>query len=48
VIYSLEERRKLVFRVEARPDQPDSLRVGQPVTVRRSEVSTVAGGTGGG
>ncbi|MFO1147934.1 MAG: HlyD family efflux transporter periplasmic adaptor subunit [Alsobacter sp.] len=48
VIYSLEERRKLVFRVEARPEQPDSLRVGQPVTVRRTGVATVAGGAGGG
>ena len=33
VIYSLEERAKLVFRVEARPDEPEALRVGQPVTV---------------
>ena len=31
VIYSLEERNKLVFMVEARPDEPDGLRVGQPV-----------------
>jgi len=34
VIYSLEERQKLVFLIEARPDAPDGLRVGQPVTVR--------------
>lgn len=34
VIYSAEERHKLVFMIEARPDRPDSLRVGQPVTVR--------------
>jgi HlyD family secretion protein len=34
VIYSLEERSKLVFLVEARPDQPDLLRVGQPVRIR--------------
>jgi HlyD family secretion protein len=33
VIYSLEERAKLVFLVEARPDQPDLIRVGQPVRV---------------
>jgi HlyD family secretion protein len=33
VIYSLEERSKLVFLVEARPEHPDKLRVGQPVTV---------------
>ena len=33
VIYSLEERNKLVFMVEARTDAPDGLRVGQPVSV---------------
>ncbi|MDO8535214.1 MAG: efflux RND transporter periplasmic adaptor subunit [Xanthobacteraceae bacterium] len=33
VIYSLEERSKLVFLVEARPERPDALRVGQPVSV---------------
>jgi HlyD family secretion protein len=33
VIYSLEERNKLVFMVEALPAKPESLRVGQPVTV---------------
>lgn len=33
VIYSLEERQKLVFLVEARPAEPQRLRVGQPVTV---------------
>jgi HlyD family secretion protein len=33
VIYSLEERAKLVFLVEARPEHPDALRVGQPVNV---------------
>jgi HlyD family secretion protein len=33
VIYSLEERAKLVFLVEARTDTPEKLRVGQPVTV---------------
>lgn len=33
VIYSLEERSKLVFLVEARPEKPAALRVGQPVSV---------------
>jgi HlyD family secretion protein len=33
VIYSLEERNKLVFMIEARPDAADGLRVGQPVSV---------------
>jgi HlyD family secretion protein len=33
VIYSLEERSKLVFLVEARPENPAALRVGQPVSV---------------
>src|SRR4029079_13857071 len=39
VIYSLEERNKLVFMVEARTDTPEGLRVGQPVSV------TLTGGT---
>jgi HlyD family secretion protein len=34
VIYSLEERSKLVFLIEARPDQPELLRVGQPVRIK--------------
>ena len=34
VIYSLEERAKLVFLIEARPQHPESLRVGQPVSVQ--------------
>jgi len=33
VIYSLDERSKLVFMIEARPQRPDNLRVGQPVNV---------------
>jgi HlyD family secretion protein len=33
VIYSLEERHKLVYLIEALPDEPQRLRVGQPVTV---------------
>jgi HlyD family secretion protein len=34
VIFSMEERNKLVFMIEARPEQPEQLRVGQPVSVR--------------
>jgi HlyD family secretion protein len=33
VIYSQEERAKLVYLIQARPDRPDALRVGQPVSV---------------
>ncbi|HKM88135.1 MAG TPA: efflux RND transporter periplasmic adaptor subunit [Xanthobacteraceae bacterium] len=33
VIYSLEERAKLVFLIEALPEKPGDLRVGQPVGV---------------
>ena len=33
VIYSLEERAKLVFLIEAFPDNPEKFRVGQPVSV---------------
>jgi HlyD family secretion protein len=33
VIYSLEERNKLVFMIEARTEHPELLRVGQPVSV---------------
>jgi HlyD family secretion protein len=33
VIYSQDERAKLVFMVEARPAQPEKFRVGQPVSV---------------
>jgi HlyD family secretion protein len=33
VIYSREERAKLVYLIEARPMHPDKFRVGQPVTV---------------
>src|SRR6266567_5087980 len=36
VIYSLDERSKLVFLIEARTDTPGELRVGQPVDVRFS------------
>lgn len=33
IIYSQEERARLVFRVEAIPEHPENLRVGQPVSV---------------
>ncbi len=33
VIYSLDERSKLVFLIEALPDRPETLRVGQPLSV---------------
>ena len=33
MIYSQDERGKLVFLVEARPARPDAFRVGQPVSV---------------
>ena len=33
MIYSQEERSKLVFLVEARAERTESLRVGQPVSV---------------
>jgi HlyD family secretion protein len=33
VIYSLDERNKLVYLVQARPSHPDALRVGQPISV---------------
>ena len=33
VIYSQEERHKLVYLVQARPNKPDLMRVGQPVGV---------------
>ena len=39
VIYSLEERNKLVFMIEARTDAPDGLRVGQPVSVKLCRAS---------
>ena len=39
VIYSLEERAKLVFLIEARPKDPDKFRVGQPVTVTLPEAT---------
>jgi len=41
VIYSLEERSKLVFMIEARPEQPERLRVGQPVSVTLASTDTI-------
>jgi HlyD family secretion protein len=43
VIYSLEERSKLVYMIEARPAQPEKFRVGQPVTVSLPEAPKEAG-----
>ena len=40
VIYRQEERAKLVFLIEARPEQPDKFRVGQPVTVTLRQESS--------
>jgi HlyD family secretion protein len=37
VIYSMDERSKLVFLIEARTDRPERLRVGQPVSVALGE-----------
>ena len=37
VVYTLEERAKLVFLVEARPTEPGALRVGQPVRVIQAD-----------
>jgi HlyD family secretion protein len=33
VIYSLEERARLVFRIEAIPEHPEDVRIGQPASV---------------
>jgi HlyD family secretion protein len=42
VIYSLDERSKLVYLVQARPSRPDALRVGQPTSVFLSVKTPVA------
>lgn len=42
VIYSLEERNKLVYLIQARPNRPDSLRVGQPINVFLNPKTPVA------
>ncbi len=39
VIYSMDERAKLVFLIEARPEQPEKFRVGQPVSVTLSKAA---------
>ncbi len=42
VIYSLDERAKLVFLIEALPEKPGALRVGQPVDVTLAHQLTPA------
>ena len=42
VIYSLDERNKLVYLIQARPARPDSLRVGQPISVYLNPKTPVA------
>lgn len=42
VIYSLDERNKLVYLIQARPSRPDSLRVGQPISVYLAPKTPVA------
>jgi HlyD family secretion protein len=37
VIYSLEERARLVFRLEAVPERPEDLKIGQPASVALQE-----------
>lgn len=38
-IYSIEERAKLVYRIEAVPEKPERLRPGQPVDVRPAPIT---------
>jgi HlyD family secretion protein len=42
VIYSLDERNKLVYLVQARPSRPDALRVGQPISVLLNPKTPIA------
>ena len=42
VIYSLDERNKLVYLIQARPSRPDALRVGQPIDVYLNPKTPVA------
>jgi HlyD family secretion protein len=42
VIYSLDERSKLVYLIQARPARPDVLRVGQPISVFLNSRTPVA------
>jgi HlyD family secretion protein len=44
VIYSLDERNKLVYLIQARPAKPDALRVGQPVSIYPNAKTPVADG----
>jgi HlyD family secretion protein len=44
VIYSLDERNKLVYLIQARPSRPDALRVGQPISVYLNAKTPVADG----
>jgi HlyD family secretion protein len=42
VIYSLDERNKLVYLIQARPSRPDVLRVGQPISIYLNAKTPVA------
>ncbi|WP_456748783.1 HlyD family secretion protein [Bradyrhizobium sp. USDA 4354] len=42
VIYSLDERNKLVYLIQARPSRPDALRVGQPIDIHLNPKTPVA------
>ena len=42
IIYSLEERARLVFRIEATPERPADMRVGQPVSIALQPSAGVA------
>ena len=42
VIYSLEERARLVFRIEAIPERPADVRVGQPVSIALQQPAGVS------
>jgi HlyD family secretion protein len=42
VIYSLDERNKLVYLIQARPARPEVLRVGQPISVHLNSKIPVA------
>ena len=42
VIYSPDERNKLVYLIQARPSRPDALRVGQPISVYLAPKTPVA------
>jgi HlyD family secretion protein len=44
VIYSLDERNKLVYLIQARPSRPDALRVGQPISIYLNPKTPVADG----